>query len=93
MEFYWDEVEDNSYILYEKENAYPLLELYYCEDCNCYHCESETFDFYEDYDCEENGISDENELLLMVQEDIINDLKFKILYILELICGLSKIEK
>ena len=92
MEFYWDEVEDNSYILYQKGNAYPLLKLYWCNDCECYHCESETFDFYTYYDCEEDLIESEEELLEIVKEDLIESLKEKVNYIIELICAIDKIE-
>lgn len=91
MDFYWEEIMEHSYVLYLNGNAYPLLELYWCEDCECYHCKSETFNFYEDYDCCDLEIDDEKDLLNIVQHDLIESLKNEIDCILEIIYGINKI--
>lgn len=89
MEFYWDEVEDNTYALYMRECAYPLGSLVWCDECQCYHFNSEFFNFEEDYE-EDDFIDDEEELLELVRLDLIYDLSDKIKFMTEELSGLGR---
>ena len=91
MKFYFEEIQDNTYVLYMVDCAYPLGKLWWCDECGIYHFESDFFNFYEDYDMEEDEFEYEEELLELVRLDLINDLSDKIKFMTEELSGLGRI--